>query len=219
MIAAPLRHRLGEDAMRIAVSMRTIVVLSLVVALPLLALPVAARLIEARLGGGPPIDLAPPPPLAGPAAAVVEPMFVERVSPALYEEPASNGANEPGASAGIDAADIPPPAPATAFHAPAHLPDRAAATAEEIQIDDQTISRLHQVRQRLEELGADYVIVETTDGGGQFRFHCRMIVDANSRFTRPFEAKSADPLAAGEEVLREVEAWRTAGIEKSRRLE
>ena len=201
--------------MRIAVSMRTIVLLGLVIGLPLLALPVAARLIEARLGGAPPIDLPSPPPLAG--AAVVEPMFVERVSPASYEEAVPSGS--PGAAAGLDAAGIPPLAPVTAFDPPGLLPDRTGAPGEEVVIDEQTLGRLHRVRQRLEELGADYVIVETTESGGQFRFHCRMIVDANSRFTRPFEAKSADPLAAGEQVLREVEAWRTAGIEKSGVLE
>jgi hypothetical protein len=70
---------------------------------------------------------------------------------------------------------------------------------------------LQQIRGRLEELGADYLIVETTDGGGRYRFHCRMLVDARSRFTRPFEAESPDPLAAGEEVLRAVEAWRAKG--------
>jgi hypothetical protein len=58
-------------------------------------------------------------------------------------------------------------------------------------------------------LGAEYVIVETQDGG-RYRFHCRMLIDASSRFTRPFEATSFDCLAAGEQVLRDVQTWRSA---------
>jgi hypothetical protein len=77
-------------------------------------------------------------------------------------------------------------------------------------IDEMTLARLQQIRQRLEDLGADYVIVEARESGG-FRFHCRMLVDDRSRFTRPFEASAGDAVAAGEQVLREVEAWRTAG--------
>jgi len=37
-----------------------------------------------------------------------------------------------------------------------------------------------------------------------------MLVDANSRFTRLFEASSFDPVAAGQQVLRDVESWRSA---------
>ena len=55
-------------------------------------------------------------------------------------------------------------------------------------------------------------MVETQDAG-RFRFHCRMLVDQRSRFTRPFEASSFDAIAAGEQVLRDVESWRTAAAE------
>jgi hypothetical protein len=55
-------------------------------------------------------------------------------------------------------------------------------------------------------------VLEAQDGG-RFRFHCRMIVDDRTRFTRPFEATTPDCVAAGEQVLREVENWRLAARE------
>jgi hypothetical protein len=71
------------------------------------------------------------------------------------------------------------------------------------------MARWQQIRQRLEQLGAEYVLVDAQDSG-RFRFHCRMVVDPHTRYTRPFEATSFDPLAAGEQVLSEVEKWRQA---------
>lgn len=113
---------------------------------------------------------------------------------------------------GLDAAGAGPPplSPVAAFEPlplthVAQSPDEAAAA-----IDDATLARLHEIRGRLEQLGADYVVVETTDGTGRYRFHCRMLIDRDSQFTRPFESVGVDPLAAGEAVLRDVEAWRTA---------
>jgi hypothetical protein len=88
--------------------------------------------------------------------------------------------------------------------------EAAASLAPEPKIDDRVIARLQQVRQRLEELGAEFVIAETVDGGARYRFHCRMLVDGRSRFTRPFEATSFDPVAAADQVLKEVETWRSA---------
>lgn len=198
--------------MRIAVSFRMVVLFGLIVALPLLALPVAARLIDERLSGTPPADLAAAPLLESQAESVALPVYVERVSPAS----ADDGVQEQG---GLDAASSPPPAPPASFD-PLWVPSSPPATVEsEVQIDESTIARLQQIRQRLEELGADYVIVETTDTSGRFRFHCRMMVQAQSRFTRPFEAISADPLVAGERVLQDVEAWRLAGIDQRSRQE
>jgi hypothetical protein len=78
-------------------------------------------------------------------------------------------------------------------------------------VTEHTIARLQQIRQRLEDLGAEYVVVETTGDGGRYRFFCRMLVDQRSRFTRPFESSAFDPLAAGEQVLKDVETWRSAG--------
>ena len=189
-----------------------VVLFGLVIALPLLALPVAARLIDERLNGSPPADLAAAPLLESPAESVTLPVFVERISPASEEDGFAQ-------ATGLDVAGSPPPAPPLSFD-PLWTPAVAPAAAEsEVQIDEATIARLQQIRQRLEELGADYVIVESTDDSGRFRFHCRMLVEAQSRFTRPFEAVSADPLAAGEQVLKAVEDWRLAGIDRRSRQE
>jgi hypothetical protein len=83
----------------------------------------------------------------------------------------------------------------------------------ERRIDDQAIARLQQIRQRLEQLGAEYVIVESLEGG-RYRFHCRMLIDERSRFTKPFETSSFDPVAAGEQVLQSVQAWRAAARDR-----
>jgi hypothetical protein len=69
--------------------------------------------------------------------------------------------------------------------------------------------RLQQMRDRLEQLGAEYVLVDIQDSG-RFRFHCRIIVDPLTRYTRAFDATSFDAIAAGEQVLRDVEKWRAA---------
>ncbi len=199
--------------MRFVVSLKAVLLFGLIVALPLLALPVAARLIDARLNGSPPLSLATAPLAENGGEAVALPMMVGRVSPAELAD-ASGG----DLIAGLDAPGAPPPAP-TSFDPLWTEPVAPAAVEEEIQIDDRTVARLQQIRQRLEELGAEYVVVETTDSGGRFRFHCRMNVDANSPFTRPFESVSRDPLAAGEQVLHEVEAWRLAAAESRVRQE
>jgi hypothetical protein len=202
--------------LRFALSVKAFVLFGLIVALPLLALPVAARLIDSRLSSAPPAELAAASSVAAPAEVIALPMIVERVSPAAAADPFAFGSSP---TAGLDDTGAPPPAPATVFEP---LLARAAASPgvdEQVAIDDQTVARLQEVRTRLEELGADYVIVETTDAGGRFRFHCRMQVDANSPFTRPFEAISPDPLAAGQQVLREVEAWRLAATDNTARAQ
>jgi hypothetical protein len=71
------------------------------------------------------------------------------------------------------------------------------------------MARLQQIRERLEQLGAEYVLVDMQDSG-RFRFHCRMLVDPRTRYTRPFDATSFDPIAAGQQVLGDVEKWRQA---------
>jgi hypothetical protein len=121
------------------------------------------------------------------------------------------------AALGIDAAPpaLPNLAAVSAFQPLAARPAKSAdgqAATEAATIDAETLSQLQSIRQRLEELGADYVIVEAVDDSGRYRFHCRMLVDDRSRFTRPFESIDADPLAAGAEVLRAVEAWRAAAL-------
>ena len=77
-------------------------------------------------------------------------------------------------------------------------------------LSDAAAQRLQQIRVELERLGADYIVLETADAGTSYRFHCDVRIDQATRYTRPFEAVSPEPLAAAERVLAEVSAWRTA---------
>ena len=62
---------------------------------------------------------------------------------------------------------------------------------------------------RLRELGATYYLLENWGSDGSlYRFHCKMAIAGNSRYTRHFEATDRTPLQAIGRVLRDVEAWR-----------
>jgi hypothetical protein len=98
--------------------------------------------------------------------------------------------------------------PAAAPHAEPQPPDAPLLARS---IDEAAMGRLQQVRQRLEDLGAKYIVLDTTSGTGQYRFHCQMLIDQRSNYTRDFDVTSANPLEAAEAVLHQVEAWRTAG--------
>jgi hypothetical protein len=197
--------------MRMAWSLKKLVPVGLVIVLPLAALPLAARWADVRLHGLPPAEAGEAPPLLDAVEEVVRPVVAERISPAAFDDPSLFADDHAPAVSGLDPHGLPPaPLPAFAPLAPSSTAEQPSSP--EAAIDDQTLARLQQIRGRLEEMGADYVIVETTDGPQPYRFHCRMVVDPNSPFTRPFDATADDPLAAGEQVLREVEAWRMAAV-------
>jgi hypothetical protein len=211
-------------------SLRALFLLGFAVGMPVLALPPVARWIDDLLYGPPPADFGLPP-SDGDVAARAEDAVATPATPpgpaqtsspstisSLYSLPEEGGSV-------VKAQDSPatwPQLPQTPDFSPiAHGPDfppsvpqDAPAAGAELapmpvnRIDEQTIARLQAIRQRLETLGADYVLVETLADGSRFRFHCRMRVDAESPYTRPFEARSFDPVAAGEEVLQQVEQWR-----------
>jgi len=188
-------------------SLRAIFLLGFVIAMPVLALPPVARRIDELLYGPPPSDFARPP-QAAPTTEEPQPLANGHILPARFDEPSP--AVAAGAMNPVRQTFSPPPLAASPDFAPAPAPLNAkrAATTENV-IDDRAMARLQQIRQRLEQLGAEYVLVEAQEGG-RFRFHCRMLVDDRSRFTKPFEASSLDCLAAGEQVLRDVETWRLA---------
>jgi hypothetical protein len=195
-------------------SLRALFLLGFVVAMPVLALPPVARWMDELLYGTPPSDFGRPPVSASPhkEKEVVQPLVAEPVSHAGFAEagPAAVG-KSPG---GLEVAGAQPPnlAPLPAF-APL-VPPHPVAVELESKIDERTMTQLQEVRRRLEELGAEYVVVETIDGSGQYCFRCRMLVDQQSRFTRSFEASSPDPVVASQQVLRAVETWRSAAAEK-----
>lgn len=190
-------------------SLRAIFLFGFVIAMPVLALPPVARRIDQLLYGPPPTDFGRAP-LAALPTEELSPSKGGQVARASYDE-ASPAASASEAAGFVQSMSPPLLAPTPEF-APLTPPNATPlAAAPEPKIDERMIARLHQIRQRLEQLGAEYVIVETQDSGS-FRFHCRMLIDERSRFTRPFEASSFDPVAAGEQVLRGVEAWRAAAV-------
>lgn len=194
-------------------SLRAIFLLGFVVAMPVLALPPVARRIDEWLYGPPPAEFASPP-VAAPLTEELSPPPPAHIAQSRYDEPspATTGAMP------IRTTSAAPPmlAPTAPFALPLPRPASPASTAPETRLDEGVIGRLQQIRQRLEQLGAEYVMVESQDGGA-YRFHCRMLVDPRSRFTRSFEASSFDAIAAGEQVLRDVESWRAASGDQQAR--
>ena len=90
------------------------------------------------------------------------------------------------------------------------------STADSIQWrDPQSVpNRLLQLRERLEQLGADYLLLELSPGQEvRYCFQCRMRVAHNADGiqifdVRTFKATEADPVRAMAVVLAEVRAWR-----------
>jgi hypothetical protein len=71
-----------------------------------------------------------------------------------------------------------------------------------------TFDRFTYIQRRLRQLGATYYLLESWGAEGEyFRFHCRMAVGGNEKYTRHFEATEADALEAMARVLSEVETW------------
>ena len=72
-----------------------------------------------------------------------------------------------------------------------------------------TFDRFTYIQRRLRQLGATYYLLESWGVEGEyFRFHCRMAVGGNEKYTRHFEATEAGALEAMARVLSEVETWR-----------
>jgi hypothetical protein len=193
-----------------SIACRTLFFFGFLIVLPILALPKVASLVDKLLYNDSP-TVVQAPVIETPGQQVVEPQFAERVSPAQFEEAL---VQDPGAAPrpaeGLDTLASAPPllSPLPAFSQQQPQPTEQAAAGG--QLDDAAIARLQQVRQRLELLGAKYMILETVTGSAGYRFHCEMQVDPRSMYTQNFDATSPSPLEAAEVVLRQVEGWRTA---------
>jgi hypothetical protein len=202
-------------------SLRALFLLGFIVAMPVLALPSVAKRIDQLLYGAAPTDFGrapvPPPTIEEPVAPVAPSQTVKSsIAPARFDEvsPVNHNLVQPAqaitsaqpASGGTHYETANPPSlPASPPFAVTEPP----SSSPEPQIDERTIARLQQLRDRLEQLGAEYVLVDVQDSG-RFRFHCRMLVDPRTRYTRAFDATSFDAAAAGEQVLKDVEKWRAA---------
>jgi hypothetical protein len=64
---------------------------------------------------------------------------------------------------------------------------------------------------RIRQLGATYYRLETLEpDAGQYRFFCKVPLGPKADETLAFFATNRDPLAAIEQVVRQIEGWRTA---------
>ena len=205
----------AKDGIMRTLSWRAILLLGFVIVMPLLALPAVARRLDDWLYGPPPAEFSQPP-HEQQLEQAIEPQVVERASPASFEqvEPAMLASREP--HQGLDGLGPSPPPldPHPAFDRLATASGSAAASSQSAgALDEATAGRLEEIRQQLEGLGADYVRLEVTEGGA-YRFYCQIRHSEHASYSRPFEAVSADPVEAGQRVLGEVSAWRTAGRDK-----
>jgi hypothetical protein len=203
--------------MRISsLTLRSVFFVAFLIGLPVLALPRVASVVDSCLYNDKP-TVSDAPLAAAPSQQVAEPLLVEPASPApfdasLIQAPPQHRAPDMG----LDVSSAPPPLNPL----PTFLPASAAMPADARQadapllarsIDEGAMGRLQQVRQRLEDLGAKYIVLDTTSGTAQYRFHCQMLIDERSTYTRDFNVVAANPLEAAEAVLSQVEAWRLAG--------
>jgi hypothetical protein len=218
-------ENVAKDGLMRTVSLRAVFLIGFVIAMPILALPAVARRLDDWLYGPPPAGFSQPSERA-PLPKGLEPYAAERASPASYDEiePLEVSATrQPGE--GLDATLTGPPllSPLPTFQplvSPPTAPTSPPATPttdSEQPLSEAAVERLTQIRDRLEELGAEYLVLETVEGEGQYRFRCDMQIAPASPLTREFSATAADPLAAAENVLAEIADWRNASIQAESR--
>lgn len=191
-------------------SVRSIVLIAFLIGLPVLAIPWVAKQFDAGLYG---VAKQSVPDLIvrnNPQRAQ-EPVLVEGVSPARFDESLTQREPErPRDQAGLDAVVTAPPL----FNAPpsfaSRLPTRAPDDPQAANLEP--LAYVRQVRQKLEELGAQYVVLEELDAGQRYRFAVQMQVSPRQPQVQPFEAIAADPALAARTVLADVESWRTAAL-------
>jgi len=147
--------------------------------------------------------------------AAVAPALVGRTDktgdnrkPAAAPHPAkTNQPNPPSGSAARAADTSPPTAPAAGREQAAE--DRGesplAVTSARVVSPD----RLAEIQRELQRLGAEYYRLESwADERPVYRFFCRIEADSSGGGHRVFEATREDSLAAMEQVLADVQAWR-----------
>jgi len=205
-----------------SLTLRAIFLLGFIVALPLLTLPPVVKFLEQVLYGKaeptiPVLEVQPAAPQAD--LQVVAAQLAERTSPAHYGAPPV--AAPLLLAEGLDSLAVAPapptPLPSVAPQFPVTPAGFDAAVAEASPNARETmIAQVQGVRERLEQLGAKYVVLETASGSGQYRFHCQMLLDNGVPYTRDFEATASDPVVAARTVLQDVENWRNTAAPVAR---
>jgi hypothetical protein len=201
------------------ISLRTILLLGFVVAMPLLALPAVARRLDAWLYGPPPAEFSQPP-LHRDLLPAIEPVAAERLSPASYDDVDPAALLHRSPSEGLDAlSSTPPPLdPFPAFDRQAGAAGSATPDVEYREaLDPDAVARLSLVHEQLESLGAEYILLDAPEEGGAYRFHCQVRLNERTAAPRAFEAEGADPVVAAEKVLADVTNWRSAATKEAGR--
>ncbi|QDU29813.1 hypothetical protein ETAA8_49280 [Anatilimnocola aggregata] len=194
-------------------SVRSIVLVAFLIGLPVLAVPYVSKNFDAAIYGTakksvPDLIVSTMP------QRTQEPIQIDGVSPARFDESLIQAEPERARerNEGLDAVVTAPPL----FNAPptfaGRLPARPTEMAGGSPVTPEPLAYVQQVRQRLEELGAQYVVLEELDPGRQYRFSVQMQVSPRQPNIRPFEAVANDPAAAARTVLADVESWRTAAL-------
>jgi hypothetical protein len=168
------------------VSLRAVALLAFLFVMPLLAIPAVGKWYDAWLLGEVSVQSS----VEGQSGHSPK----RRGAPPTFESGAGIGLDEETASARQPASE----------GADAHRVVSAQATQD-------MAERFEAIPKRLQELGAEYLRLESVDEEArQFRFVCRMPLGGSAAYSRPFEVTAADPVEAMERVLVEVEAWQTA---------
>lgn len=193
--------------------LRSIVLVAFLIGLPVLAIPWVSKQLDAGIYGAAKTtvpDLVVTTGDTGPQRAQAA-LQIDGVSPARFDDSLLEREPErPREPAGLDAIVSAPPL----LSAPPTFANRLPARSNELASNPPLEPRAYvqQVRQKLEELGAQYVVLEELDAGQRYRFSAQMQVSPRQPQVQPFEAVAADPVAAARTVLADVETWRTAGL-------
>lgn len=193
---------------------RSLVLVAFLIGLPVLAIPAVSRQFDVLLYG-PPKKSVPELIVSSLPERAHEPVRVDAVSPARFDEslvqvePERSRDKNEGLDAVVSAPPLFNPPPTFASQVPTR-PAESYAAQQPGSLEP--LAYVQQVRQRLESLGAQYVMLEELDAGRQYRFSVQMQVSPRQPNVRPFESVAADPATAARRVLAEVETWRTAAV-------
>ncbi|HUE71632.1 MAG TPA: hypothetical protein VMP01_12170 [Pirellulaceae bacterium] len=196
---------------RTSLVLRSLFLLGFILAMPVLALPSVARWADEFLYGD-----------SSPTSAEQQPLTQDddasadaqrEVVQAVLETPLSEAARrQTEGGRGLDAVATHPPEmpPSPDFPVGPFVASPGDDPKNAVLLD-----RLGEIRQRLEDLGAEYIRVETLPGTGQYHCECRMVVAPGSADTETFEASGTDATGVAEQVLKTIEAWRSNRASRS----
>jgi len=221
---------------RASLVLRSLFLLGFVLAMPLLALPSVARWADDFLYGDSPREPADTAPVKEDRTSADEQRDVMQ---AVLETPLPGTANSSASdshSRGLDSVPAQPPEmpPNPEFpSSPVDHPESTLSPTLDLQFDPSSFTsgrpqgsgpgtenaraalptRIGEIRERLEDLGAEYIRLELA--GGEFHCQCRMLMAKDSAETKLFAASGKDVTAVAEQVLESVEAWRASGTIRS----